>query len=135
MLLLADVVDIDILRGRDQGRRDHQSQNKINWGLTVATRHVTTKRPFAAVLMTSLAMAQLAAAHAADPGFCRQYARSALDQVRAGLSDPACGSALQGSRWSSDFAVHYEWCLGVSLRAAADERDFRTHHLKSCAAR
>jgi hypothetical protein len=134
MLLLTDVVDIDVLRGRDQGPT-HQSQNKINQRLTVAMKRMTTKRPFAAVLMTSLAMAQLAAARAADPGFCRQYARSALDQVRAGLSDPACGGALKGSRWSSDFAVHYEWCLGVSLRAAGDERDFRTHHLKSCAIR
>jgi hypothetical protein len=134
MLLLTDVVDINLLRGGDQGLTQ-QSQNKINQGLTVAMKHMTTRRSFAAVLMTSLAMAQLAAAHAADPGFCRQYARSALDQVRAGLSDPACGGALQGSHWSSDFAVHYEWCLGVSLRAAGDERDFRTHHLKSCAAR
>jgi hypothetical protein len=134
MLLLTDVVDIDILRVPDQGLI-HQSQNKINQGLTVAPKRMTTKRPFATVLMTSLAMAELAAAHAADPGLCRQYARSALDQVRAGLSDPACGGALKGSRWSSDFAVHYEWCLGVSLRAAGDERDFRAHHLKSCAIR
>jgi hypothetical protein len=117
------------------GRLDHQSQNKINQGLTVVPKPMTTKRPFAALLMTSLAMAQLAAARAADPGFCRQYARSALDQVRAGLSDPACGGALKGSRWSSDFAVHYEWCLGVSLGAAGDEKDFRTRHLKGCAIR
>jgi hypothetical protein len=117
------------------GRREHQSQNKINQVLTVAKKRMTNKRPFAAVLTTCLTMAQLATAHAADPGFCRQYARSALDQVRAGLSDPACGGALQGSRWSSDFAVHYEWCLGVPLRAAGDERDFRAHHLKSCAIR
>jgi hypothetical protein len=133
-LLLTDVVDIDLLRGRDQ-RLTHQSQNKINQGLTVATKRMTTRRPFAAVLMTSLAMAQLAAARAADPGFCRQYARSALNQVRAGLSDPACGGALQGSRWSSDFAVHYEWCLGVSLRTAGDESEFRMRHLKACAGR
>jgi hypothetical protein len=132
MLLLTDVVDIDLLRVPGRGPT-HQSQNKINQGLTVAPKRMTTRRPFAAVLMTSLAMAQLDAAHAADPGFCRQYARSALDQVRAGLSDPACGGALKGSRWSSDFAVHYEWCLGVALRAAGDESDFRTRHLKSCA--
>ena len=98
-------------------------------------KRMTTKRPFAAVLTTCLTVAQLATAHAADPGFCRQFARGALRQVQAGLSDPACGGGLQGSRWSSDFAVHYEWCLGVSLRAAGDERDFRTHHLKSCAIR
>ena len=88
-----------------------------------------------ALLASAFLVSGLTAAQAADPGFCRQYARSALDQVRAGLSDPACGGALKGSRWSSDFAVHYEWCLGVSLGAAGDEKDFRTRHLKGCAIR
>jgi hypothetical protein len=98
---------------------------------------MTTKMPSAIILTACLAMAwtQLAAAHAADPGFCRQYARAALKQVQDGLSNPACGGALQGSRWSSDFAVHYEWCLGVSLRDVAEERDFRVRYLKKCAAR
>jgi hypothetical protein len=111
----------------------NQSQNKINQRLTVATKRIS--RPLAAILTTSLAMLQAGASDAADPGFCRQYARSALVQARAGLTDPACGGALQGSRWSPDFAVHYEWCLGVSVRAAVDERGLRTRHLKSCAAR
>jgi hypothetical protein len=92
---------------------------------------MTKRLPIAALL----AMVHLGASHAADPEFCRQYARSALEQVRAGLSDPACGGALRGSRWSSDFAVHYEWCLGVSLRAAGDARDTRTRYLKACAGR
>jgi hypothetical protein len=101
---------------------------------------MTNKPPFAttalaAGLVTWLAMAPLAAAHAADPGFCRQYARSALHQVRDGLSDSACGQELQGSRWSSDFAVHYEWCLGVSLRAAGDESGTRMRYLKACVGR
>lgn len=96
---------------------------------------MTTRLPIAAFLAAMPALVQFAPVQAADPGFCRQYARSVLDQVRAGLSDPACGGALRGSRWASDFAVHYEWCLGVSLRAANDEKDIRTRHLKSCAAR
>jgi hypothetical protein len=69
----------------------------------------------------------------------RGFAGNTLDPplIRCGPDFPIrpCGGALQGSRWSSDFAVHYEWCLGVSLRAAGDERDFRAHHLKSCAIR
>jgi hypothetical protein len=75
------------------------------------------------------------AAHAADPGFCRQYARASLNQVRGGLVNPACAGGLQGARWSSDFAVHYEWCLGASFGAAGAERDARTRFLRGCARR
>jgi len=77
----------------------------------------------------------LTAAHAVDPGFCRQYAKAALNQVRGGLTDPACASGLQGARWSTDFAVHYEWCLGASVGATGTERDARTQYLKGCAGR
>jgi hypothetical protein len=77
--------------------------------------------------------AALTAAHAADPAFCRPYAQAALNQVRGGLSDPACAPRMQGARWSSDFAVHYEWCLGASAAAAGDERDARTRFLRGCA--
>jgi hypothetical protein len=96
---------------------------------------MTTNLPFAILLVALLAMAQFAAAHAADPGFCRPYARAALGQVRGGLSNPACGSGLQGTRWSSDFAVHYEWCLGASVAAAGIEKDARTRLLRACAGR
>jgi hypothetical protein len=71
-------------------------------------------------------------AQAADPAFCKQYAQAALNQVRAGLSSPRCGGGLQGARWSSEFAVHYEWCLGASFGDAGTERDARTNYLRSC---
>jgi hypothetical protein len=96
---------------------------------------MTNELPLALLLSALLATALPTAGHAADPAFCRQYARAALDQVRGGLSSPACGGALQGTRWSSEFAVHYEWCLGVSDAAAGDERDARARHLKGCAGR
>ena len=96
---------------------------------------MTSKLPLAILPSILLAMMLPLAARAADPGFCRQYARAALIEVRGGLSDPACGGALRGTRWSSDFAVHYEWCLGVSNSAAGDERDARARYLKSCAGR
>jgi hypothetical protein len=51
------------------------------------------------------------------------------------LTNPACASGLQGARWSTDFAVHYEWCLGASLGATGTERDARTQYLKGCAGR
>lgn len=77
----------------------------------------------------------LTSAHAADPAFCRQYAKASLNQVRGGLANPACVGGLQGARWSSDFAVHYEWCLGVSYGAAGAERDARTRYLRGCTGR
>jgi hypothetical protein len=55
--------------------------------------------------------------------------------VRGGLTSPACAGRLGGVRWSTDFAVHYEWCLGISVDAAGTERDARTQRLKGCAGR
>jgi hypothetical protein len=74
-------------------------------------------------------------ARAVDPGFCRQFARAAVGQVREALADPRCGVGLQGARWSTDFAVHFEWCLGASLDAAGAERNARRHFLRACASR
>jgi hypothetical protein len=82
-----------------------------------------------------LAMSFVAApipARAADPAFCKPYARAALVQVREALASPHCGAGLQGVRWSTEFSVHYEWCLGASLDAAAVERDARQRLLKTC---
>jgi hypothetical protein len=70
--------------------------------------------------------------HAADPDFCRPYARTALVQVRDALASPRCGAGLQGTRWSAESPVHYEWCLGVSVGAAGAERDARAQLLRAC---
>ena len=89
--------------------------------------------PSAVALALSVFLgAGLNAAHAADPAFCKQYANAALNQVRGGLSNPACAGGMQGARWSSDFSVHYEWCLGASFGATGNERDARTRFLRSC---
>ena len=87
------------------------------------------------LLLSMLVASGVTAANAADPGFCRQYAKASLNQVRGGLANPACAGGLQGARWSSDFAVHYEWCLGASFGAAGAERDARTRLLRGCAGR
>ena len=89
----------------------------------------------AACFLSAFLMAGLTAADAADPGFCRQYAQAALKQVRGALSNPRCGGGLQGARWSADFPVHYEWCLGADYGAASAERDARTRHLRACTGR
>ena len=86
---------------------------------------------FAAWLLLSFAAAPVPA-HAADPPLCRQYARAALVQVRGALASPHCGAALQGVRWSAEFSVQYEWCLGASGEALAGEREARARTLKGC---
>jgi hypothetical protein len=86
----------------------------------------------AALVFSAVLISGLTAARAAEPGFCRQYAQAALTQVRGGLANPRCAGGMRGARWSTDFAVHYEWCLGASFGAAGAERDARTQYLRGC---
>ena len=97
------------------------------------TRNVT-KTPLAglAPALFVLAFAAMSEARAADPAFCRQYSQVSLNQVRGALANPRCAAALQGSRWSTDFSTHYQWCLGVSYADAGVERDARTKYLRGC---
>jgi hypothetical protein len=84
------------------------------------------------VAATVLMLAMEVPARAADPALCKQYARGALVQVRGGLASPRCGAGLQGTRWSTEFAVHYEWCLEAAQPAIAAEREARRTALKGC---
>lgn len=85
-----------------------------------------------ALALSAASFAAMSEARAADPAFCRQYSQAALTQVRGGLANPRCAAGLQGSRWSTDFAVHYQWCLGVPYADAGAERDARTNYLRGC---
>ena len=82
--------------------------------------------PVVAVLLLS------SSAWAADPNFCGQYAQTALNQTRAGYANPNCAPRMQGARWSQDFNVHYNWCLGTSYQQANNERSVRTGFLEGC---
>jgi hypothetical protein len=94
------------------------------------------KPPLAVVfVLSALPISEMSTAYAADPGFCRQYTKAALTQVRGGLANPGCAGGMQGARWSTEFSVHYEWCLGASIGAAGAERDARTRDLRACAGR
>ena len=75
---------------------------------------------------------QVAGAQAASPEFCSQYARAALTQVKIGYELPSCRGGMQGTRWSQDFRVHYDWCIANPPGAAATERGVRTGFLESC---
>jgi hypothetical protein len=90
---------------------------------------------FPPIFLMLFLMSGLIDARAADPGFCRQFAKAAISQVRGALADPRCGAGVQGARWSTDFAVHYEWCLGASPDAAGAESHARRRFLRACTRR
>ena len=86
----------------------------------------------AIAMASSVVLLSGANAFAADREFCGQYAHAAENQVHAGRSVPSCANGMQGVRWSSDFRVHYDWCLGASFAEIGAERDARTSYLKAC---
>jgi hypothetical protein len=101
-----------------------------------ARRRMAGKLPITVFfVLMSLLVAAPAPVRAADPAFCKPYARAALVQVREGLASSRCGAGLQGTRWSTEFSVHYEWCLEASADAIAAERDARAKVLKGCSDR
>lgn len=71
-------------------------------------------------------------ADAADRDLCRDYAQTALRQVHDGLSAPACRAGLKGDRWSSDYRVHFNWCLRADAPKVESERGAREGYLFGC---
>ena len=54
------------------------------------------------------AVTAAASARAADPGFCRDYASSAVNQYRQAESHERCADRIRDySRWSGDWRHHY----------------------------
>jgi hypothetical protein len=74
------------------------------------------------------------AVQAADPGFCRDYATAAVRQVEAARAVPACNRG-RGARWTTDYKVHFDWCLGAAPGAVEAERNARTNWIHSCRGR
>jgi hypothetical protein len=83
------------------------------------------------LLGSALAILLPLAAQAASPEFCRDYAIAAVRQVQLERSIPACDRG-RGPRWTSDYRVHFSWCLGAAPAAAMAERAARTNWLRSC---
>jgi hypothetical protein len=81
---------------------------------------------------SALLMAGATAAQAANEHACEDYAHAAIVQVRAGLSVPRCEREMRGTRWSSEWRVHYDWCRSVSFREMESERIGRTETLRAC---
>jgi hypothetical protein len=83
--------------------------------------------PLAAALAVLLPLA----AQAAGPGFCRDYATAAVRQVELARAIPACNRGA-GPRWTTDFRVHFQWCLGAAPGVVEAERAARTNWLRHC---
>ena len=84
------------------------------------------------VLATSVIA--FSAARAAPPDFCRDYAGAAVRQVEAARSIPACNRGV-GPRWTTDYRVHFDWCVGSPPGAVEAERVARTNWLRTCRGR
>ena len=73
-------------------------------------------------------------AQAAPLPFCRDYARAAVRQVELARAIPACNRGV-GPRWTTDYRVHFDWCLGAPIPAVEEERAVRTRWLRNCRGR
>jgi len=71
-------------------------------------------------------------ARAADPNFCANYARIAMNQVNRAHQIPNCAYRLSGGRWGFNYNNHFNWCLGVPYEAANSERQARAYLLDQC---
>jgi hypothetical protein len=83
------------------------------------------------VAIAAVVAVPLSAAHAAPPPFCHDYATAAIRQVQLARSNPACDRGT-GARWTSDYRVHYDWCLGAPMGAVEAERAARTNWIRRC---
>jgi hypothetical protein len=84
-----------------------------------------------ALAVAALATAVPICAQAAGPEFCREYATAAVRQVELVRSVPACNRGT-GPRWTIDYKVHFDWCLGAAPPAVEAERQARTNWIRSC---
>jgi hypothetical protein len=76
----------------------------------------------------------LTGAQAAPEGFCRDYAQAAVRQVEVSREIPACNRGT-GPRWTTDYRIHFDWCMGAPMEAVVREREARTNWIRSCRGR
>jgi hypothetical protein len=76
----------------------------------------------------------ISTAQAAPEPFCRDYARAAVRQVELARSVPACDRGT-GARWTTDYRIHFDWCMGAPVPAVEAERQARTNWIRSCRGR
>jgi hypothetical protein len=95
------------------------------WGSAKQALLVAVAMACGSTAITPLALA-------ADPNFCRDYAGAAVRQAREAWSIPPCRPNFESPRWTTEFRIHFDWCLTTSYDAANAERFARTRHLEHC---
>jgi hypothetical protein len=99
--------------------------------------HITMSKGLTSLLACGVAGAVaiiLGVTQAAPPDFCRDYAAAAVRQVQLARSNPACDRGT-GARWTSDYRVHFDWCLGAAPGVVEAERAARTNWIRACRGR
>jgi hypothetical protein len=71
--------------------------------------------------------------HAADPGYCAQYARLAIHEAQV-LSGLACFKGFDNT-WHLDYQRHYGWFLTADVASVNGQRDYRRMRLAQCQGR
>lgn len=71
-------------------------------------------------------------ARAGDPGFCQNYAQSAMNEIQRAHQIPNCAYRLNGGRWNFNYNSHFNWCMGVPYEIAERERHERREFLERC---
>src|ERR1700692_425095 len=92
-------------------------------GVNMPNKLACTALGFSMVLFVGIP-----AANSADSGFCSTYATAALRQVKLAYEIPGCAH-VQGARWSTDYNVHFNWCLTQDFREIGGEGVIRTGYL------
>jgi len=92
----------------------------------------TMIRALILVVASIFGIVAIPAAQAADPAFCREYAATAIRQFNAAFAVPRCRASMNGPRWSPEFHIHYDWCLGAPYNVAAAERAARANYIYGC---
>jgi hypothetical protein len=88
----------------------------------------------AVIIAIASTFGAIATAQAADEPFCKNYARTAIDQLRMAEHHRRCDIARERNpaRWSPDFRAHYDWCRNVPRKDADFERNERRNSLELC---
>jgi len=85
-----------------------------------------------AIALGMIATLMTGNARAADPGFCQNYAQSAMNEIQRAHQIPNCANRLSGGRWNFNYNNHFNWCLNAPYEAANSERYARRQFLEQC---
>jgi hypothetical protein len=71
---------------------------------------------------------------ARDPGVCKFYAKTAVDDFNYGTygANQARCKIHKGGRWTDDYQIHYQWCLTAPDEARKSEQTARKDFLNKC---